>query len=100
MWLRAWGDTNAAGEGKSDSAHIGLNGNLDGAAAMDQFPAAWTWSNSRRGPGTATITIATPGMQTVNVWMREDGLELDKLILKRRTNPSIETDEPVGFGPG
>ena len=29
----------------------------------------------------ATINVATPGLHTLNLWMREDGLEVDKVVL-------------------
>ncbi len=81
VWVRGLGDTNAAGEGKNDSVHVGLNGSfLASADKIDQFPVgSWSWTNSTRDPAVATISIPSPGNHTVNVWMREDGLALDKL---------------------
>lgn len=43
---------------------------------------------------TATIVVTTPGIHTINVWMREDGFVFDKLILT--TNNSFS---PSGAGP-
>ena len=81
VWVRGLGDTNAAGEGKNDSVHVGLNGSIAPSAdKIDQFPAgAWHWTNSTRDPAVATIDVPSPGNHTVNMWMREDGLAVDKL---------------------
>lgn len=81
VWVRGLGDTNAAGEGKNDSVHVGLNGSLAASSdKIDLFPAgAWNWTNSTRDPAVATINVPSPGNHTVNVWMREDGLAIDKL---------------------
>ena len=81
VWVRGWGDTNSQGEGKNDSLHLGLNGSLQASAdKIDQFPASgWTWSNSTRDPAVATLSISKAGTQTVNLWMREDGLAVDRI---------------------
>lgn len=81
VWVRGWGDA-IRGEGKSDSVHVGINGTLAGAAAMQGFPAGdWAWSNETRGNGTATVQVSSPGQHTIDVWMREDGMEIDALLL-------------------
>lgn len=93
VWLRGWGDT-VGNEGKSDSAHVGLNGTLSSAKAIQNFPAGWHWSNQTRGGGTATLTVPSAGLHTVTIWMREDGLTLDKLLLSKAAGSS-----PSGTGP-
>ena len=82
VWVRGWGDTNEAGEGRSDSVHIGLNGQLGGTAdKIDPFPRDWSWSNSTRDGVRATLEIESPGVHSVDMWMREDGLSVDKFVL-------------------
>jgi len=93
VWLRGWGDT-VGTEGKSDSAHVGINGKLDTAKALQNFPASWNWSNEKRGGGTTKIVVPSVGTHTINVWMREDGLTLDKLVMSK--NASFQ---PTGTGP-
>lgn len=81
VWVRGWGDA-VGNEGKSDSVHVGLDGTLAGAAAMQGFPAGgWNWSNTVRGNGFATVQVTSPGKHTIDVWMREDGFEIDALLL-------------------
>ena len=86
VWVRGWGDA-VGSEGKSDSVHVGINGTLDGAAAMQGFPTGgWAWSNSTRGNGFATVQVDSPGQHTIEVWMREDGLEIDALLFTTDTS--------------
>ncbi len=85
VWLRGWGDT-IGNEGKSDSVHVGINGTLGSAAAIQNFPPKWHWSSKKRSGASATIVVPSPGLHTINIWMREDGLILDKLILA--SNPA------------
>ncbi len=95
LWVRGWGDTNAAGEGRSDSLHAGLNGQVQQSAdEIDQFPVGWHWSNSTRDTRRATIAIPAAGLHVVNLWMREDGLAVDKIIL---TTDAVYV--PTGSGP-
>jgi hypothetical protein len=42
----------------------------------------------------AAINVATAGLHTVNVWMREDGFVLDKIVLSTSSNYA-----PSGNGP-
>ena len=84
VWLRGSGDTNVNGEGKNDSVHIGLNGNLSSAAAIHNFPSGWNWSNERRGGSKATVNVNSVGTHTLSVWMREDGFLLDKIVIQQQ----------------
>jgi N-acetylneuraminic acid mutarotase len=93
VWARGWGDT-VNGEGKSDSVHVGINGTLGSAEAMHEFPSGWHWSSQRRDGGIATIVVPAAGTHTINLWMREDGLILDKLVF------SVDQSWiPSGLGP-
>lgn len=42
----------------------------------------------------ATINVATTGVHTVNLWMREDGTIVDKVVIT-----SSSTYTPTGTGP-
>lgn len=79
--------------GAGDSLHMGLNGmKTPSAEAIKQFNplGSWVWST---GNG-ATITVGATGTQTVNVWFREDGMQVDKILLTTDANYV-----PTGFGP-
>lgn len=90
VWIRA-----LAGSGGSDSLHVGLAGvPLDSGRAIDFVQdGTWRWSNARSG-GVATLTVAAPGVHAVNLWAREDGLRIDRVVLT--TDPGFI---PTGIGP-
>jgi len=92
VWLRGWGDT-LGNEGKSDSVHVGINGKLGSASGIQNFPSGWHWSNVKKSGGSATLLVPSKGVHTINIWMREDGLILDKLILAKNTSYT-----PSGMG--
>jgi hypothetical protein len=81
VWVRMLG-TNA----EDDSLHVGLDGvcaSLDGAGLSDDT-GSWVWVNQvtdRAEEERVTITVDTPGLHTFNLWMREDGVAVDKVVL-------------------
>jgi hypothetical protein len=82
-----------------DSVHVGLNGKAaPSAEGLSEFPVAqgtWGWSSHKMDKVVrTTLSIPSAGYHTINVWMREDGFALDKLIL---SNSSSFT--PGGTGP-
>ncbi|CAN0361974.1 unnamed protein product, partial [Phaeothamnion confervicola] len=88
LWLRAIGP-NASG----DSVHVGI----DGATTVDSenFPVgagtAFAWRNKS---GTAVIQVPSAGVHTINLWMREDGASVDRILLTTNTGLT-----PTGDGP-
>ncbi len=90
LWARGMGGTAA-----DDSYHAGLDGTPAAASSrISGFGTAWTWSSSTMAGPVATLTVGTPGVHTLNVWMREDGFVLDKLVIT--SNPYYV---PGGTGP-
>ncbi len=92
VWARAAGDS----EG-DNSVHVGFDGERvspHGGLAVEAA-AGWTWSaRMLLGAQPITVEVTEPGRHTLNVWMREDGAQLDKLLLT--LDPSLQ---PVGVGP-
>ena len=91
IWIRA-----LAHSGGSDSLYVGLDGGTAGAVYMTGLNwdgVTWKWSKQKSG-GIATINVTSTGLHTINVWMRESGVVLDKLVL---TTSSSYT--PTGTGP-
>lgn len=78
IWIRGRGETP-----NDDSCHVGLNGGASVAVSLNST-GSWQWSNTNFSTGgSATITVPSAGLHTVNVWMREDGFQLDRLVLTR-----------------
>jgi len=91
VWLRGYG-TNTA----NDSVHVGIDGTAPASAdRMTLDPRnAWTWFNTTMDGPVASLTVASAGSHTINVWMREDGFRIDRLLLT--TSASYI---PTGNGP-
>ena len=84
VWLRSW-----ARDNNSNSVHMGINGNevstLQGIE-VDEYN-EWTWTReliSERGH--ARFSVRSPGIHTLNLWMREDGTYVDQILITRDRN--------------
>ena len=79
-----------------DSLHLGLDGvaqvgsdNISGGAF-----GVWNWfSWTVGGPSAAILEVDTAGPHVVNVWAREDGISIDRIVLQIAGAP------PSGSGP-
>jgi len=91
VWVRGNGPT-----GNDDSCHAGLDGaEIVTSDRISSFGTGWNWSRTTMDASApATFVVATPGLHTVNLWMREDGLIVDRLLLT--TSPAFI---PAGAGP-
>lgn len=90
VWVRGLGAT-----GSDDSVHVGLDGQaVTTADRISGFGTAYTWTRSTMDGPVATINVTTPGVHVVNLWMREDGTVVDKLVLTTNANYT-----PTGSGP-
>lgn len=89
VWIRGMGP-----DGGSDSVHVGLDGGaVDTSDRMGDLNGL-NWLNNTMDNTPATIEITSTGRHTINLWMRESGVMVDKLLLTTSTNFS-----PVGYGP-
>jgi hypothetical protein len=80
LWLRMYGISNG------NTLHAGI----DGAATAQNVAVptnAWRWVKTG-------VSVPSAGEHTLNVWMREDGISLDRFLLTTSTSFS-----PSGEGP-
>lgn len=90
VWIRGSG----AGGG-DDSLHVGFDGQaVVSADRMKGFGPALDWSQATMDGSVATIIVTSTDLHTLNLWMREDGFVVDKVVLT--INP---TYIPIGTGP-
>ncbi|MFK7920565.1 MAG: PKD domain-containing protein [Bacteroidia bacterium] len=79
VFVRSAGASNA-----DDSYHVGLNGvsttNLSGYGMGANGP--WAWKDVANNSDPVTLVVATPGQYVFNLWMREDGVEVDKIVMR------------------
>jgi|GEM_PF-5252530 len=81
---------------ESNGLHVGMDGVLSGGQGISGFfpQNQWTWESLRRNFSKAFIEVTTPGAHTLNVWNRDDGFKLDKIVLARDIGFT-----PSGMGP-
>jgi hypothetical protein len=90
VWIRGLGAART-----DDSLHVGLDGAaVSSADRIAYFESSWTWSRDTMDGTVAQIRVPSPGVHTVNVWMREDGMVGDKLVLTTNANYT-----PTNTGP-
>jgi len=96
VWVRGLGDS-APGASANDSVNVGVDGQLpDTSDRITPFPenAGYVWTAATADSTAATFEVATAGEHVINVWMREDGFIIDKLLIT-----SNSTYQPAGAGP-
>jgi hypothetical protein len=90
VWVRGMGAT-----ASDDSVHAGFDGTaLTSADRIFRFDKSLSWSRNTMDGQLATVDVATVGVHTVNIWMREDGFVFDKLVVT-----SNRSYAPSGGGP-
>lgn len=91
LWVRA-----SAASDADNSVHAGLDGvPLPGLAAIAWTPKnSWVWANKRMDGKAASFTVSTAGAHVLNLWIREDGAVVDRLVIT--SDPKWA---PKGAGP-
>ena len=89
VWILAYGK-----DGNSDSVHAGLDGQeITTADRMSGWNASYRWRNTTSDGPPSTIDVTTAGIHTLNIWMREDGLIVDKIVLTLNPNYTLSGSE-------
>jgi len=80
VWVRTWAPSDA-----SNSVHIGLDGTSPSTSDRIQTLTynSYVWTKDTSDLVRASINVTTTGNHTLNLWMREDGVRVDKIILTK-----------------
>lgn len=90
VWVRGM-----APDAAGDSLHVGLNDEPAASTTrLTGFTDEWGWASLTMDNAQPTLNLAAGGAYTLNLWMREDGLRLDRVLLVTDTNYI-----PTGVGP-
>lgn len=78
VWVRA-----AANSDADNSLHLGLDGVAVPTLGQLTYSATrkFIWTNKQISGKNATVTVGTPGLHTIQLWMREDGAMIDRFVL-------------------
>ncbi|MHC4501494.1 MAG: Calx-beta domain-containing protein, partial [Planctomycetota bacterium] len=89
IWIRGWGISDG------DTCHLDLDHReLDNGEEIGFEKNRWNWAHESDEDDYAYFDIETPGLHTISLCMREDGLIVDKVVLT--TNADYR---PAGVGP-
>ena len=96
VFVRGRGDT-----GSDNSLHVGLDGLEVASASTISFAsgAGWVYGSN----GVKSLEVTTPGVHTINVWMREDGTYVDRILLTTNVSyvpTGLELESPRNTGGG
>ena len=84
----------------SDTCHVGVDGAASTTSANVDIDVRrqWIWTNQNTSDERVLVHIDSPGLHTVNLWMRERNVLVDKLVLTtdERFDPASQGD---GLGP-
>jgi hypothetical protein len=94
IWVRCYMINN-----ETNSCHVGINGTHNATSdrvgnIMTYFEWLWASDTELDQYERLTMDIPSPGVHTINVWMREDGYWFDKIVFT--TDPDYT---PTGLGP-
>ncbi|HYU15668.1 MAG TPA: galactose oxidase-like domain-containing protein, partial [Candidatus Acidoferrum sp.] len=90
VWLRLRGPTAA-----DDSIHAGLDGRANSTAdRISAMSTTFVWTKATLDGPVARVNVPTTGLHRVSIWMRQDGAQLDKVLLT-----ASSTFVPTGTGP-
>jgi len=91
VWIRGH-----ASSTNDDTLHAGLDGaGPSSADRIKNFTTSWSWQRATMDSAPATLVVSASGLHTIHLWMREDGLRVDKLLLRT----SSSSTAPSGTGP-
>ena len=95
VWVRVW-QTDSV----TNSVHVGIDGGetTTGLNVGNTTFGEYTWVRELAAGGNATLTVPTAATHTINVWAREGGIIVDKVVLTTNSGYDPAT-ENGGLGP-
>ncbi len=91
-------DKRVCSSSKDDSIHAGINGienTTSNRIKIDKPCSSFKWSKKRFGRAPdASFIVPSSGVHEINLWMREDGSRVDKILLTQSSGFT-----PSGEGP-
>jgi lysophospholipase L1-like esterase len=92
IWIRGEGP-----DGLSDSLHAGLDGQaVSSADRISGFLAnSYRWLSKTMDNARPTVNVTAPGNHVFNIWAREDGMKLDKIVLTKSSSYTPSSSGPA-----
>jgi hypothetical protein len=85
VWVRGIGAS-----ANDDSVHVGLDGfatTTNSGSGLTGFSSGqFSWWGTSNGNSPTTVQVPTAGVHTVSIWMREDGVRIDRVVMSSSSN--------------
>jgi hypothetical protein len=99
VWVRGYAE-----DGSSDSVYVGFDytppstgqGPVSSTRITGFTQDAWSWRGVNNTGARHTIDVSSTGTHTLQVWMREDGFRLDRIVLTTDAGYDPRTDGSAG----
>jgi len=88
-WIRGIG-----ANGNDDSCHIGIDGSIPAECQAITISSKLSWNNKTMAGKVVSFTVTSIGKHVVNLFMREDGACIDRILLTPASTYKI-----AGAGP-
>lgn len=91
VWVRGYAEKDS-----DNSIYLGLDNmhSPDNINIKFEVNSEWNWSNINIDNAESMLQVSYAGIHTLNIWMRDDGAAVDKIVLT--TNPDYV---PTAMGP-
>lgn len=91
VWLRTF-----SASYEDNSCHAALDSFITGSADRITYDTyqQWGWTNLTMDGHAATFVVPSTGIHSLHLWMREDGIRVDRILLTRNSSYT-----PTGQGP-
>lgn len=95
VWLRLRAPDDAA-----NSVHVGLDGEVQGDPVTVRGDGWWRWTNATTSGDSARLHVDTSGSHVLSIWPREDGVQLDQVVIATGFVPGSGPVDPTFDAPG
>lgn len=91
IWIRTFSPTY-----EDNSCHAAIDSIVTGSADRITYDTyqQWGWTNTTMDGHAATFSVPGAGIHSLHLWMREDGIRVDRILLTQNSNYT-----PSGQGP-
>ena len=68
-------------DSRGNKTYNGSNGVAESSPIFVNTFDEWIWANVKNDGGQSTVEVSSTGIQTIHVWMGDDGVYVDKIVL-------------------
>jgi len=91
VWVRTYSPSF-----EDNSFHVALDSIITGTSDKMTYDTynQWGWTRQTMDGNVSTVNVTTVGIHSLHIWVREDGVKIDRIVLTQNNNYT-----PSGLGP-